>query len=214
MNSQVATSLLPRFQKTLSKIGVRSGEKLFEKVIAKYEEEHRHYHNTSHLLSCLGWFDKFTELADTQHVVELALWFHDVIYDPKKNDNEEQSALFTQTELLALGASANEVSTFTQYIRATKAHVGSQGDEALVIDIDLSILGAPTNVFAEFEEQIREEYRHIPTPRFSSGRLAILENFLNRPVLYHHERIRNELEAQARNNLQQRIDVLRASAVL
>ena len=55
-------------------------------------EPHRHYHTLEHLRECFGRFADIRKLAQHPEEVEIALWYHDAIYDVKKSDNEERSA--------------------------------------------------------------------------------------------------------------------------
>src|SRR5687767_3464338 len=76
----------------------------YEKLTAAYAEPHRHYHNQQHIAECLAEFDQARHLARDPVAVELALWFHDAVYDPKAADNEEQSAALAKRCLSEAGA--------------------------------------------------------------------------------------------------------------
>jgi predicted metal-dependent HD superfamily phosphohydrolase len=71
----------------------------------------------------------------------------------------------------------------------------------LMIDIDLAILGAPRLRFDEYEAQIRAEYGWVPGFIFRRKRREVLSEFLARDPIYSTPALRNELEAQARENL-------------
>jgi predicted metal-dependent HD superfamily phosphohydrolase len=64
----------------------------FEDLVQKYTEPNRHYHNLNHVNTCLNAFDQTVDHISDKFCVEVAIWFHDVIYDPKKGDNEQLSA--------------------------------------------------------------------------------------------------------------------------
>jgi predicted metal-dependent HD superfamily phosphohydrolase len=63
---------------------------LVERVSARYAEPHRRYHTWAHVLACFDARDRLTtaELPE----VDLALLFHDAVYDPFAKDNEAGSA--------------------------------------------------------------------------------------------------------------------------
>src|SRR4051812_36368693 len=63
----------------------------------RYSEPHRHYHTLDHLLAMLDTLAALPLPAASQPAVQLAVWFHDAIYDPKASDNEERSAAFART---------------------------------------------------------------------------------------------------------------------
>lgn len=69
-------------------------EVVWEKLVEKYGEPHRHHHTLEHVDRMLVDFDATGSKDDS---IELAIWFHDIIYEPGKSDNEARSAeLFTQ----------------------------------------------------------------------------------------------------------------------
>src|SRR5205814_239074 len=75
--------------------------------------------------------------------------------------------------------------TVSDLVMATKSHSTEAGpDAALMVDVDLSILGKGEQRFAEYEAQIREEYRSVPKLIFNFKRAEILERFLARSRIY------------------------------
>jgi predicted metal-dependent HD superfamily phosphohydrolase len=65
---------------------------VWAELLPRYSEPHRHYHNVQHIEECLREFEFGQHLAADPAAVELAILFHDAIYDPRRSDNEEQSA--------------------------------------------------------------------------------------------------------------------------
>ena len=70
-----------------------------------------------------------------------------------------------------------------------------------MLDIDLSILGANEHIYAQFEKDVRKEYKRVPSFIFKKKRKAVLQSFLNRSKLYQTEYFSVRLEAQAKTNL-------------
>src|SRR5687768_6653671 len=64
----------------------------FEELSRRYTESHRHYHNVQHIEECLAEFAPASSQATHPLVLEFAIWFHDAVYDPRRSDNEEESA--------------------------------------------------------------------------------------------------------------------------
>jgi predicted metal-dependent HD superfamily phosphohydrolase len=178
-------------------------------LLKRYSEPHRQYHNIRHIEECLAEFEQVSSQAEHPVALELAIWFHDAIYDPRRSDNEEQSAI--------LALKCLEQSVFRQkqlvsdLILATKTHVAKNiPDAPLLLDIDLSILGKPAARFAEYEAGIRAEYSFVPLALYAEKRPAILRNFLSRPKIFTTDSFFNRFEVQARRNLADSIAALEA----
>lgn len=178
------------------------GELLRNEVLARYAEPHRHYHTQQHLAECLALFDETCALAADAAAVELALWFHDAIYDVPGHGNEERSADWAFDALQAAGAREGLPASVRRLVLCTRHDaLPDAGDECLVVDIDLAILGAGPERFAQYERQIRTEYADVPEALFRSKRGEILRAFLARPAIYGTQAFRARFEAAARRNL-------------
>jgi predicted metal-dependent HD superfamily phosphohydrolase len=187
----------------------RPDEQLFAEVMDRYAEPHRSYHTTRHLDECFARLEEARQQADRLYEIELALWFHDAVYDVRGSDNEERSASWAQAAVLAAGLDTTVGDRVRDLILATR-HDGSPpaGDAALLVDVDLAILGSPAERFDEYEQQVRQEYSWVPGFVFKRKRAEILEGFLRRPALYHTEYFRSRYEAAARANLTRSIHQL------
>lgn len=175
-----------------------------EKLVAAYSESQRAYHTLQHLEECLRCFDdaRATGLIAKPDLIEMALWFHDAVYDPQGSRNEELSA---QMALQALGE--NDLShEVARLILLTKSHQPGEGpDDAWIIDIDLAIFAQPVERVLEYERQIRHEYAWVPQAVYVEKRAEILNEFLTRPQIYLTAWAREHFEAKARENLQRLI---------
>lgn len=185
--------------------GMGFGGAVFDELVARYGEVHRHYHTLDHVEACLAWLDVHAGLADRPAEVALALWFHDAIYDPRAQDNERRSAELARERLRALGVHPDATERIGAQIIGTQDHDVDHGDCRLVVDIDLTILGTSPVVFDDFEQRIRREYAHVPDAVFQRGRRHVLERFLERPTIYRVPELREQLEAATRANLRRRV---------
>lgn len=175
-------------------------------LLDRYSEPWRKYHTLQHLAECLSLFAPASHLAARPTEIEAALWFHDAIYELRAKDNEEQSACLAQSVLVSGGVSSEVVSRVSALVLATKHHaVPSQPDAQLLVDVDLSILGSAPARFAEYEQQIKEEYSFVPEATFSQKRREVLSSFLERPRIFSTEYFFTRLESQARANLRQAV---------
>jgi predicted metal-dependent HD superfamily phosphohydrolase len=178
-------------------------EALYNRLIACWNEKHRHYHTLKHLGECLVQFAAVRGDAQRPAEVELALWFHDAFYDPRRDDNELLSANWARSSVLQAGLPPDVADRVHALVMATRHDaVPGDADAQLLVDVDLSILGAASERFDEFDEQIRAEYAHVPDEAFRQGRAHILSGFLARPRLYSTAYFHSVLERQARDNLQ------------
>ena len=192
-----------RWRQTWALVGVRKpNEAQFHELRARYSEPHRRYHTMRHLEEC---FEKLAEIqAEAAHPgeVALALWFHDAIYDVKRQDNEERSADWARAAVLAAGLPAVAADRVRGLVMATRHNaVPGDIDQRILVDVDLSILGAAPARFDEYEAQIREEYAWVPGIVFRTKRRSILAEFLARPTIFSTRTFIDAYEAQARANL-------------
>src|SRR3954468_10499135 len=116
------------------------GDTVLQSLLARYAEPHRKYHTQQHLTECLDAFETVKSLPPHPAEVEAALWFHDAIYDVKRNDNEELSAEWAKSALISAGASIEAAHLVSSLVLVTK-HAGAPvtTDEHVLIDIDLAI---------------------------------------------------------------------------
>jgi predicted metal-dependent HD superfamily phosphohydrolase len=184
---------------------------LYNQLVAAYSEEQRQYHTLQHLRECLAHLDAAASLALHPAEVELALWFHDAVYDPLRNDNEERSAEWAWRSILAAGCGEDLAQRVQALVLATKGHSASDdADTRLLLDIDLAILGAAPARFDEYERQVRAEYAHVTEAEYRFGRAEVLAAFLGRPRVYLTAAFHDALEHRARENLGRSLSALQA----
>jgi predicted metal-dependent HD superfamily phosphohydrolase len=136
-----------------------------------------------------------------------ALLFHDAIYDTRRHDNEERSAAWACQVMTGLGRPEDEKARVRGLILATAhAREPATSDEALLLDIDLSILGADAALFDAYDASIRAEYEWVPDDQYRQARAQVLSSFLGRERLYHTAAYRARFEATARRNLQRAME--------
>lgn len=161
----------------------------------------RPYHNLDHIAECLGQLDAVKVSFDT-YPVEVALWYHDVIYDPKRKDNEQWSAEFAINDMRDLDAPHSLRRGVTELIMATKHDkVLDSPQEQLIVDIDLHTLGRSWEEYQAYSNAIRREYAWVTEDDYVKGRAAVLQTFLDRPQIYYTDHFRQLYEEPARRNL-------------
>ncbi len=177
-------------------------ESLKEKLIIAYNEPHRKYHTITHLNDCLTLLNHNYSSAVNPTEIELALWFHDSIYDVHAVNNEEMSADFASKELMKVGLPKNRIEFINELILSTKHSAAPKyTDHMIISDIDLAILGTHRSRFIEYEAQIREEYEWVSEAVFQKNRINFLSSILEREHIYYSPHFRDKFESIARDNI-------------
>jgi|HubBroStandDraft_2_1064218.scaffolds.fasta_scaffold110930_1 predicted metal-dependent HD superfamily phosphohydrolase len=176
---------------------------LLERLAARYGEPHRRYHTWAHVLGCFDARDRITDAAMPE--VDLALLFHDAIYDPFAGDNEARSAELLLHEGRLAWLDERVLRRAAALVAVTKHGGDPDADDGLeacvVIDADLSILGAERGAFEQYEGLVRQEFS-VDDETYAAGRSYVLRAFLARPSIYATRRGARLWEARARQNLE------------
>ena len=196
--------LLRSWQRAWRGLGATGeGDMLRDELLGAWNEPQRHYHTLRHLHDCIAQLEPALGLAQQPQEVEMALWFHDAVYDPRAADNEQRSADWAEGALEKAGVSAEVRGRIHALVMATRHAAEPFGpDERLLVDVDLAILGAARERFDEYEVEVREEYAWVPGPVFRHKRREVLGQFLARPRIYSTESFHESFEANARANLE------------
>ena len=194
------------------------------RLLLHYQEAPRYYHDLCHIDACFTWFDRVQEQFDNPLAVALAIWFHDIIYDVRRRDNEVNSGHYAITALTNFAVPTQLVQQVYELILLTQhpskpRHVlkglsgtfltntnnellSSINDQALFLDIDLTILGQHSVIYANYEKAIRAEYQHVPLWLYKLGRKRLLKQFLRQSRIFYSDYFTEKFESQARVNIQ------------
>ncbi len=166
-----------------------------------YTEPHRRYHTLEHIVRILGLLDGVRGRLRHPEEAELALWLHNLVYNPRATDNEERSAARARRVLDEGGVSGAAADRIEALILSTR-HAGppEEHDARYVGDADLSILGATEFEFDRYERQVRQEYFFMRGPEWRERRAELLRHFLDRPRIFLTPDF-GSFEAPARANL-------------
>lgn len=193
---------LRSWQRAWHGLGATPAEGLLQTLLSAYAEPQRHYHTRQHLAECLAHFEAVQVQALRPAEVEIALWFHDAVYDVKGKDNELRSAQWAARVLEDGGVDEAACRRVHALVMATCHEATPQdGDAQLLVDIDLAILGASPARFAEYDTQVRAEYAWVPRLVYGIKRRQVLRGFLQRKAIYATPYFHARLEPQARANL-------------
>ncbi len=208
----IIKSLKKRWFKVFGSLGTFDAGRVrmfFDDVILHYTKECRSYHSIRHLKRCFEEFDTVREMVTNTDIVELSIFFHDVIYTIESQENENQSAEYLKHVLRELYFNDEFIEKAKSYIMYTKHDCMPEDDDGkLLVDIDLSVFGSSVEEFAEYEKSIREEYQDFDDKRYKTGRIRVIEKFLNRENIYHTKHFRNKYEKIAQHNLTRLLEQL------
>jgi len=188
---------------------------LFDEVACHYAEPHRRYHTTDHVSHCLTQFDAARPHMADPDAVELAVWYHDVIYDVGAADNEARSAsLF---EVRADGAIAPERIAVVHDLIMVTVHTKvapTSSDQAYMVDIDLSSFGLPWSRFLSDSVAVRDEFPHMPDQEFYPKQRNFLTSLLAREHFCYTAFFRARHERRARSNIERYLRDLQSKGLL
>jgi len=199
-----------RWQQLMNSLGFTQSERVYQQLITYYAQKHRHYHTLEHIEDCLKHFDAVKSVSLEPLAIELAIWFHDAIYQPFSKKNEFDSAKWAKSFILSQSEKWQTLSeqVFNLILATAHASKVSDPDALLLLDIDLSILGSEQSTYQAYEGQIRQEYKKVPFFIYKRKRIKILQQFLNRKTIYTHGYFYEKYEHQARENLHRAISLL------
>ena len=175
---------------------------------ARYAEPHRAYHTQSHIDAMLAGLAALGGRVVCPAAVELAIWYHDAVYEPGAADNEARSAALLGAEMSGL-ADAGLLRRADALVRATADHQGppglaaeQAGDMALFLDLDMAVLAADAAGYDAYERGIAAEYVPVVgVERFRAGRAEFLREMLGRARLFQSEHFHCFSDAAARRNM-------------
>jgi len=149
----------------LHKEWIRLGERLsknsllldsiWKKIEKKYTGKKRHYH----IYSMLQLAEENKNQIRDMDILLFSIWFHDIIYNPSKQNNEEKSADYAKSIAEKFSLKKDQIKKLHQLILSTKSHqILVSKDNAYLLDFDLSILGQNWEIYQAYINNIRKEY--------------------------------------------------------
>ncbi|MFT5647112.1 MAG: putative metal-dependent HD superfamily phosphohydrolase [Aureispira sp.] len=205
LNSEQEAVLCARFLELCQglKLPDSQAKEYYQQLYDLYTDSNRHYHNLVHIFNLLNLVDTYKISIEQPLLFELAVWYHDAIYNAKAKDNELQSAILVQ-KLFSKYLDSRGLSYVNALIMSTEGHFPKleNQDTYLFLDFDLSILAAESSVYNLYSEAIWQEYKiaYIKV-LYNMGRKKVLKNFLARDKIYFSPVFFAKYEAKARQNI-------------
>jgi predicted metal-dependent HD superfamily phosphohydrolase len=181
-----------------------------ENLLDRWSEPQRRYHTGDHLLAVLDRIEQLAGHAADPDTVRLAAWFHDAVYRPDRDENEERSARLAERALTEAGVPATRVAEVARLVRLTVTHDPAPGDRdgETLCDADLAVLAGSPEAYAHYAASVRQEYGFVPEDAFRRGRADVLRRLLSRDALFRTPYGREHWERAARHNVRAELDLL------
>jgi predicted metal-dependent HD superfamily phosphohydrolase len=178
-------------------------------LLARYAESGRLYHTIDHIDHCLGQFDDVRDDCIQADAVELAIWFHDAIYNFPAYENEKLSAGFfmEKSEQVLDNRFRKDVAALV--IATEHLRVPNDPDQRILVDVDLSSFGLPWEKFAADGRNIRKELHYLTDAEFYKGQIAFMQSLLGRDRIFNTTHFYNAYESIARDNVGRYLGSLR-----
>ncbi|MCB8942625.1 MAG: hypothetical protein H6658_02500 [Ardenticatenaceae bacterium] len=193
-------------------------ERVFADLVLCYGEDGRFYHNLSHIQNVLQVVDSLQACVGDYTAVQLAAWFHDVVYHMQlgagQPSNEQQSAAYAAQTLATLHVPAAAIDLVQQLICATQLNAVAPDDPNfhVLLDADLATLAAAEAVYDQYAGAIRQEYGFVPDEAYRNGRAQVLQSFLDRERIFRTDVMYAQCEEAARQNIQREMKQLLAGS--
>ena len=184
---------------------------VFSKLEAMYGETWRTYHNMGHISACLTYFDNCREVADNPDAIELAIWFHDCIYEVGNEYNEAMSRdWFLEVTDGHLDPALRKA---VDGLIMDTVHNGvpETRDGKLLADIDLTSFGLSWDEYMRDGDNVREEMGQHQSFKKKGGKYSFLDILLSRQSVYFSDYYLEHFEASAQDNLRRHKALLESS---
>lgn len=187
----------------------RLKSELWTEIEENYSSKKRHYHTLQHLDNLLDQLTDVKEEIQNWNAILFTLYYHDIVYNPIKSDNEEKSAELAEKRMKQISVSIDTIELCKNQILATKSHIKStDSDTNYFTDADLSVLGQNWDTYSLYYKNVRKEYYIYPDFVYNPGRKKVLNHFLSMDRIFKTNFFQNKFEIQAKQNLQKEIELL------
>ncbi len=174
--------------------------KITDDLFKQYQHASRHYHNMEHIQNCLWELDQLQNQSIDKPSIELAIWYHDVIYSPASKSNEIKSAKKMKEELGHF-VSKIDLDDVSKMIQSGPRNDSNLTDsEKYFFDIDYSILGQREFEYMAYRQNVRLEFIAVPSWIYHLKRKSFLKNTLKNGI-YQTEEFRARFEETAVKNI-------------
>ena len=190
----------------------RNNYEWFEIIYNMYRKNDK-YHSVHHVFSLLDRLEPLKKCVRNIEMIQAAIWFHDIIYDPKRNDNEEKSKQVFQY-YAGTRFSSYFIDNVGMFIMCTKDHKLPEKDLdphllqdlKIFLDLDMSIFDTESKEYSLYAYNIRREYEKT-VPNYEEMRIKFLNSVLEKSNIFYTVYFKDE---KARENINWEIDLLKS----
>jgi predicted metal-dependent HD superfamily phosphohydrolase len=196
-------------------------DKWWRVLAAYFHESQRHYHTFQHLHELL-LFAEHQYLHQQQYqqqqgqsmhliadytVIQLAIFFHDIVYNPQSAFNEEDSndvflQFVAECNSQPLSHCATKVFAITKMTKSHKMPDNADFNMKFFSDIDMAILGSSRKRYQKYAAQIRLEYSFVEFNTYCIKRSEFLQSCLSSDVpTYFTEKFHKECGDRVKENI-------------
>ena len=183
----------------------------WHEILENYTKKWKFYHNLNHVYSFVNLFEKYNKFINNyKNEFLISIYFHDIIYIPSRNDNEEESINMFNKFYNEVKPNNLNKEKVIEFIAETKNHSLSKDYDFeldLFLDMDMQIV-ADEN-WEDYENKIRKEYCFMDETEYKNKRKQFLQSLVNKNRIFRTQIFYDTYEQIAKNNITNIINKLK-----
>jgi len=180
----------------------------WDEIETAYSSQLRFYHNLVHLENMAKQLQAVKHELDNRDALFFALCYHDIVYRPGSQENEQKSAELAKFRLSQLKVAEATIQRCIHHILATASHhKTADPDSNYFTDADLSVFGTNAAAYKQYCQDIRREYIAFPDIVYRQGRRDMIHQFLRMDCIFKTSYFFDQYEEKARKNLQEELEL-------
>ena len=183
----------------------------WHEILENYTKKWKFYHNLNHVYSFVNLFEKYNKFINNyKNEFLISIYFHDIIYIPSRNDNEEESINMFNKFYNEVKPNNLNKEKVIEFIAETKNHSLSKDYDFeldLFLDMDMQIV-ADEN-WEDYENKIRKEYCFVDETEYKNKRKQFLQGLVNKNRIFRTQIFYDIYEQIAKNNITNIINKLK-----
>lgn len=184
--------------------------KYWNEIIINYNDAGRYYHNSNHLNNMYKDLFEVRYEVDDWDIILFSLFYHDIMYNVSRSDNEAESAYIAKCRLQSIAIIEKRIRRCILHILATRTHsISKDNDTNLFTDANFSILGQDNDTYIKYVEEIRQEFFIYSDQAYNEGRKKVLEYLLSKDKIFKTDHFYHKYEIQARYNIKKELSFIK-----